>query len=196
MAVVLRCVAAIVALLVLPVAASAKMEDTINAESVIRLPLGVKDIKSRKINPKFKRQTVDYGTSERPGTIVINTQKRFLYYVTGKGKAVRYGIGVGRFGFTWRGTENISKKAEWPDWRAPRDMLERDPRLPAFMRGGPGNPLGARALYLGSTEYRIHGTAEPWSIGLAVSSGCIRLTNEDVQDLYKRVEIGAKVIVR
>ncbi|MGE0006823.1 MAG: L,D-transpeptidase [Parvibaculaceae bacterium] len=148
-----------------------------------------------KLDPRFNRKEVAYATSEKPGTIVIETRKRFLYLVLADGKALRYGIGVGRSGFTWKGTERISRKAEWPDWRPPAEMLERQPGLPEFMEGGPGNPLGARALYLGATEYRIHGTAQPWTIGRAVSSGCIRLTNEDVIDLYGRARVGAKVIV-
>jgi lipoprotein-anchoring transpeptidase ErfK/SrfK len=131
-----------------------------------------------KPNPKYRRQEVSYSTREKPGTIIIETNKRFLYFVLGNSKALRYGIGVGRQGFTWRGAERVTRKAEWPDWRPPKEMLERDPDLPEFMAGGPNNPLGARALYLGSTEYRIHGTAQPWTIGQAVSSGCIRLTNE------------------
>jgi lipoprotein-anchoring transpeptidase ErfK/SrfK len=150
---------------------------------------------SYEINPRFKRKQVDYSSGERPGTIVIETRKRFLYLVLANGKALRYGIGVGRSGFTWKGTEHISRKAEWPDWHPPADMVERQPDLPEFMEGGPGNPLGARALYLGATEYRIHGTSQPWTIGRAVSSGCIRLTNEDVIDLYGRAKVGAKVIV-
>jgi lipoprotein-anchoring transpeptidase ErfK/SrfK len=150
---------------------------------------------SYKLDPRFKRKEVDYSSGEKPGTIVIETRKRFLYLVLANGKALRYGIGVGRSGFAWKGAERISRKAEWPDWRPPAEMLERDPDLPDFMEGGPSNPLGARALYLGATEYRIHGTAQPWTIGQAVSSGCIRLTNEDVIDLYGRARIGAKVIV-
>jgi lipoprotein-anchoring transpeptidase ErfK/SrfK len=149
-----------------------------------------------KLDPKYNKQQVTYSTSEKPGTIIIETRKRFLYYVLGNGKALRYGIGVGRYGFTWKGTERVTRKAEWPDWRPPKEMLERDPDLPEFMEGGPKNPLGARALYLGSTEYRIHGTAQPWTIGQAVSSGCIRLTNDNVIDLYNKARIGAKVIVR
>jgi len=149
-----------------------------------------------KPDPKYKKQQVSYSTTEKPGTIIIETRKRFLYYVLGNGKALRYGIGVGRYGFTWKGTERLTRKAEWPDWHPPREMLERDPDLPEFMEGGPKNPLGARALYLGSTEYRIHGTAQPWTIGQAVSSGCIRLTNDNVIDLYSKAKIGAKVIVR
>lgn len=150
---------------------------------------------SYKANPKYKRKEVDYASAEKPGTIVIETRKRYLYLVLANGKALRYGIGVGRSGFTWKGSEKISRKAEWPDWRPPAEMRERQPELPEFMEGGPNNPLGARALYLGATEYRIHGTAQPWTIGQAVSSGCIRLTNEDVTDLYGRARVGAKVIV-
>jgi lipoprotein-anchoring transpeptidase ErfK/SrfK len=147
------------------------------------------------VDPRFKRREVGYTSSEKPGTIVIETGSRFLYLVLANGKALRYGIGVGRFGFTWKGTEHVSRKAEWPDWHPPAEMLDRQPDLPDYMEGGPGNPLGARALYLGATEYRIHGTSQPWTIGHAVSSGCIRLTNEDVIDLYGRAKLGAKVIV-
>ena len=144
---------------------------------------------------KYNRQIVDYRTSEKPGTIVISTRRRFLWFVLGDGKAIRYGVGVGRWGFKWNGTERITRKAAWPDWRPPKEMLEREPDLPKVMPGGPDNPLGARALYLGNTLYRIHGTAQPWTIGTSVSSGCIRLTNENIIDLYKRTEVGAKVIV-
>ena len=147
------------------------------------------------LDPRFKRKEVVYSSIEKPGTIVIETGSRFLYLVLANGKALRYGIGVGRMGFTWKGTEHISRKAEWPDWHPPAEMLDRQPDLPDYMEGGPGNPLGARALYLGATEYRIHGTSQPWTIGHAVSSGCIRLTNEDVIDLYGRAKVGAKVIV-
>jgi lipoprotein-anchoring transpeptidase ErfK/SrfK len=150
---------------------------------------------SYSVDPRFKRKEVSYSSGERPGTIVIETGSRFLYLVLADGKALRYGIGVGRMGFTWKGTEHISRKAEWPDWHPPAEMLDRQPDLPDHMEGGPGNPLGARALYLGATEYRIHGTSQPWTIGHAVSSGCIRLTNEDVIDLYGRAKLGAKVIV-
>ncbi|MFO1090587.1 MAG: L,D-transpeptidase [Hyphomicrobiales bacterium] len=148
------------------------------------------------LDPKFAKQEVSYPTTEAPGTIIISTHKRFLYLVLGNGKALRYGIGVGRYGFTWQGVEKVSRKAEWPDWHPPKEMQLRDPTVPDFMKGGPGNPLGARAMYLGNTEYRIHGTAQPWTIGTSVSSGCIRLTNDDVTDLYNRVKIGAKVIVQ
>ena len=143
----------------------------------------------------FRRQVVDYRTHEAPGTIVIDTPNTHLYFVLGNGKAVRYGIGVGREGFTWSGTQTISRKAEWPDWTPPAEMIARQPYLPRYMAGGPGNPLGARAMYLGNTIYRIHGTNDPSTIGGRVSSGCIRLTNEDVTDLYSRVNIGTKVVV-
>jgi lipoprotein-anchoring transpeptidase ErfK/SrfK len=144
---------------------------------------------------RFKRQVVAYPTHEAPGTIIIDTPNTYLYLVLGNGRALRYGIGVGRQGFAWAGVQTISKKAEWPDWTPPPEMLTRQPYLPRFMAGGPGNPLGARAMYLGGTEYRIHGTNAPETIGTRVSSGCIRLVNEDVIDLYSRVNVGAKVVV-
>jgi lipoprotein-anchoring transpeptidase ErfK/SrfK len=142
------------------------------------------------------RTTVSFPGNHRPGTIVINTRERRLYLVTGNGQALRYGIGVGRIGFTWSGTTRVSAKREWPDWTPPEQMRRRQPGLPRHMAGGPDNPLGARALYLGSSLYRIHGSNEPNTIGQAVSSGCFRLTNEDVIDLYNRVPVGATVIVR
>jgi lipoprotein-anchoring transpeptidase ErfK/SrfK len=144
---------------------------------------------------RFKRQVVDYRTNELPGTIVIDTPNTYLYFVLGNGRALRYGIGVGREGFTWSGTQNVTKKAEWPDWTPPPEMIERQPYLPRFMAGGPGNPLGARAMYLGGSVYRIHGTNDPSTIGHRVSSGCIRLTNDDVSDLYTHVNVGTKVVV-
>jgi lipoprotein-anchoring transpeptidase ErfK/SrfK len=144
---------------------------------------------------RLKRQVVNYATREAPGTVIIDTPNTFLYYVLGDGQAIRYGIGVGREGFTWSGTQTITKKAEWPDWTPPAEMIARQPYLPRQMAGGPGNPLGARAMYLGGTVYRIHGTNAPETIGTHVSSGCLRLTNEDVSDLYSRVSIGTKVIV-
>jgi lipoprotein-anchoring transpeptidase ErfK/SrfK len=147
------------------------------------------------IDPRYFRQEVRYPTSEPAGTIIINTNERMLYLVQGEGKAVRYGIGVGRPGFTWSGVHHVSEKREWPDWTPPQEMLRRRPDLPRHMVGGPDNPLGARALYLGSTLYRIHGSNEPWTIGTQVSSGCIRMRNEDVIDLYARVKIGTKVVV-
>src|SRR6187397_1377972 len=144
---------------------------------------------------RFRRQMVTYNTSEAPGTIVIDTPNTYLYYVLGNGRAIRYGIGVGREGFTWAGTQSIARKQEWPDWNPPAAMIARQPYLPRFMAGGPGNPLGARAMYLGNSMYRIHGTNDPSTIGKFVSSGCIRLTNEDVADLFSRVTIGTKVVV-
>jgi lipoprotein-anchoring transpeptidase ErfK/SrfK len=147
------------------------------------------------MDPKFLPQSVAYAGSEPPGTIVIDTPQHFLYLVETGGTARRYGIGVGRPGFTWAGVKTVSAKREWPDWRPPPEMLQRRPDLPTFMAGGPENPLGARAMYLGSSLYRIHGSNEPWTIGTAVSSGCIRMRNEDVIDLYERVKIGTKVVV-
>ncbi|MCA1476635.1 L,D-transpeptidase [Bradyrhizobium sp. NBAIM08] len=141
------------------------------------------------------RQVVDYASRQTPGTVIIDTNNTFLYLVLSDTQAMRYGIGVGREGFAWSGEQTVARKAEWPDWRPPAEMVSRQPYLPRFMAGGPGNPLGARAMYLGETEYRIHGTNKPETIGKRVSSGCIRLTNEDVVDLYERVKVGAKVIV-
>jgi lipoprotein-anchoring transpeptidase ErfK/SrfK len=149
----------------------------------------------KELPPQFKRQLVDYLTKEPAGTIIIDTPTTYLYLVLGNGKALRYGIGVGRDGFTWAGTERITKVAEWPDWYPPAEMIERQPYLPRMMAGGPGNPLGARALYLGKTVYRIHGTNQPSTIGKFVSSGCIRMINEDVEDLYGRVKVGTRVVV-
>lgn len=143
----------------------------------------------------IKKEVVSYSTNLKPGTIVIETGERRLYLVLEDGKAMKYGIGVGRDGFTWSGTHRITRKAEWPGWTPPPAMRKRVPDLPAYMPGGPDNPLGARALYIGSTLYRVHGTSEPWSIGQAVSSGCIRLTNDDVIDLYERVKVGALIVV-
>ncbi len=150
---------------------------------------------ARPLPDNLRRQVVDYVTKEAPGTLVIDTPNTYLYYVLPGGKAVRYGIGVGRDGFTWSGTEKISRKAEWADWRPPAEMIERQPYLPRFMAGGPGNPLGARTMYLGSTIYRIHGTNQPSTIGQFMSSGCIRMLNEDVEDLYEKVKVGTKVVV-
>jgi lipoprotein-anchoring transpeptidase ErfK/SrfK len=158
-------------------------------------PSGQGDMANYQIDPKYDRQTVDYRGDEPAGTIVIDTPNKFLYLVGDSGKALRYGIGVGRPGFTWAGVKTISAKKEWPDWRPPADMLQRRPDLPRYMPGGVDNPLGARAMYLGSTLYRIHGSNEPWTIGTNVSSGCIRMRNEDVEDLYGRVKVGTKVVV-
>jgi lipoprotein-anchoring transpeptidase ErfK/SrfK len=145
--------------------------------------------------PQFRRTTISYASKEPAGTIIIDTPHTYLYLVLGNGKAMRYGIGVGREGFTWAGTEHVSRMAEWPDWNPPPEMIERQPYLPRFMAGGESNPLGARALYLGQTLYRIHGTNQPSTIGTFVSSGCIRLTNEDITDLYGRVHVGTRVVV-
>jgi lipoprotein-anchoring transpeptidase ErfK/SrfK len=147
------------------------------------------------LDPRLRRQVVSYSGREPAGTVIIDTPNTYLYYVLGNGQAVRYGIGVGRDGFTWSGTEKISKKTEWPDWYPPADMIARQPYLPRFVAGGESNPLGARALYLGNSAYRIHGTNVPSTIGGRVSSGCIRMQNEDVIDLYSRVNVGTKVVV-
>jgi lipoprotein-anchoring transpeptidase ErfK/SrfK len=156
--------------------------------SVAEQPAGVAD-------ERFRRQVVAFNSNEAPGTIIIDTPNTYLYYVLGGGRAIRYGIGVGREGFTWAGTQTVARKQEWPDWHPPAEMLARQPYLPRMMAGGPGNPLGARAMYLGNTEYRIHGTNAPDTIGKRVSSGCIRLTNADVEDLFDRVTVGTKVVV-
>jgi lipoprotein-anchoring transpeptidase ErfK/SrfK len=147
-------------------------------------------------SPEMQRQVVFFRSHEAPGTIIVHTSQRFLYVVQGNGRAIRYGIGVGRQGFQWQGLLKISRKQEWPDWTPPPEMIDRQPYLPRWMAGGPGNPLGARALYLGNTVYRIHGTNQPQTIGSAVSSGCFRLVNPDVIDLYDRIPVGTKVIVR
>ena len=156
----------------------------------------VPSAESEQLDPQFQRQLVFYRTSEPPGTIIIQTSERYLYLVQGSNRAIRYGIGVGRDGFQWKGLVKISRKQEWPDWRPPPEMIERQPYLPRFMAGGPGNPLGARAMYLGATVYRIHGTNQPDTIGSKVSSGCFRLINPDVIDLFDRVPVGTRVIVR
>jgi lipoprotein-anchoring transpeptidase ErfK/SrfK len=156
----------------------------------------VPDAADEELSPELQRQMVSYRTNEAPGTIIVQSSERFLYVVQPNGRAIRYGIGVGRDGFRWQGLLRITRKQEWPDWTPPPEMIERQPYLPRFMAGGPGNPLGARALYLGATVYRIHGTNQPRTIGTAVSSGCFRLVNADVIDLYDRIPVGTKVIVR
>jgi lipoprotein-anchoring transpeptidase ErfK/SrfK len=150
---------------------------------------------STELSPQLRRQIVSYSTREAPGTIIVDTPNTYLYYVLGNGQAVRYGIGVGRDGFRWSGIQRVARKQEWPDWHPPAEMVARQPYLPRFMAGGPSNPLGARALYLGNSIYRIHGTNSPSTIGGRVSSGCIRMLNEDVTDLYGRVNVGTKVVV-
>jgi lipoprotein-anchoring transpeptidase ErfK/SrfK len=150
---------------------------------------------AKELRADLQRQVVNYRTSEAPGTVIIDTPNTYLYLVMPGGKAMRYGIGVGREGFTWSGTKTIERKAEWPDWTPPAEMIHRQPYLPRFVAGGLSNPLGARAMYLSGSVYRIHGTNAPETIGGFVSSGCIRLVNEDVIDLYSRVHVGAKVVV-
>ena len=150
---------------------------------------------STDLPPELRRQMVNYGGTEAPGTIVIDTDHTRLYLVVQRGQAIRYGVGVGRDGFRWAGRQTITRTAQWPDWYPPSEMIERQPYLPRFMAGGPGNPLGARALYLGSSVYRIHGTNDPKTIGQFISSGCIRLLNEDISDLYSRVGVGTPVVV-
>jgi lipoprotein-anchoring transpeptidase ErfK/SrfK len=154
---------------------------------------------SKQMDPVFEPQIVSYSTQKAPGTVIIDTNEKFLYLVLDNGQARRFGVGVGKPGFEWAGTHKITRKAEWPDWRPPSEMIAREKKkgrdLPKFVEGGPQNPLGARALYLGSSLYRIHGTNQPWTIGRAVSSGCIRMRNEDVMDLYERIGVGTKVIV-
>jgi lipoprotein-anchoring transpeptidase ErfK/SrfK len=149
----------------------------------------------KELPARLRRQEVSYATKEPPGTIIVDTPNTQLYYVLGNGRAIRYGVRVGRDGFTWTGVQKISRKAEWPDWHPPPEMIERQPYLPRFMAGGDGNPLGARAMYLGATVYRIHGTNQPSTIGKFVSSGCIGMLNEDVSDLFDRVKVGTRVVV-
>lgn len=170
--------------------------DQIRERRVQLASLSTNAYAARQIDPQFLPTVVEYNGRERPGTIVIDTEEKFLYLVEPGGKARRYGVGVGRPGFQWAGTHRISRKAEWPGWTPPPQMRKRQPELPAFMEGGPDNPLGARALYLGSTLFRIHGSNAPWTIGHEVSSGCFRMRNEDVIDLYERVGVGTTVIVR
>jgi lipoprotein-anchoring transpeptidase ErfK/SrfK len=156
----------------------------------------VPDPRDERLPAAYQRQAVFYRTNEPAGTIIVDTADRYLYLVQGNNRAIRYGIGVGREGFQWQGLLKVTRKAEWPDWTPPPEMIQRQPYLPRFMAGGPGNPMGARALYLGATIYRIHGTNQPQTIGSAVSSGCFRLVNDDVADLYGRVPVGTKVVVR
>ncbi|MCB1541349.1 MAG: L,D-transpeptidase [Rhodoblastus sp.] len=163
---------------------------------VLDEPGKVPTAEEEQLPPQFQRQLVFFRSTEAPGTVIIDSNQRFLYVVQSDNRAIRYGIGVGRDGFRWSGVLKIARKQEWPDWRPPPEMIQRQPYLPRFMAGGPGNPMGARAMYLGATVYRIHGTNQPQTIGSAVSSGCFRLVNSDVADLYNRVEVGTKVIVR
>jgi lipoprotein-anchoring transpeptidase ErfK/SrfK len=176
---------------------AARPPGPVGAEQMGALPPDIRPESGerKQLDPRFRRQVVHFNTREPAGTIIVDTPNTYLYLVLGNGQALRYGIGVGREGFTWSGTQRISRMAEWPDWHPPAEMIERQPYLPRFMAGGPGNPLGARALYLGNTIYRIHGTNQPSTIGTFVSSGCIRLVNEDVEDLYGRVQVGTRVVV-
>lgn len=175
--------------------AAASAAKAYEIDPLTRLPLMADTDPSKAQATAIPREIVSYDGRQRPGTIVINTSERRLYFVLSDGKAVRYGVGVGRPGFDWAGSQSITRKAEWPSWTPPAQMLKRRPDLPRFMPGGPENPLGARAMYLGSTLYRIHGSNEPETIGQAVSSGCIRMLNEDVIDLYERVRVGTRVVV-
>jgi lipoprotein-anchoring transpeptidase ErfK/SrfK len=192
--------------LLLPTICAALLWTTATAPAQVRLPVPLQDEGDKpgyvpspeedELPAAYRRQAVFFRTTEAPGTIVVHTAQRYLYVVQGNNRALRYGIGVGREGFQWAGLLTITRKAEWPDWTPPAEMIARQPYLPRFMAGGPGNPLGARALYLGSTIYRIHGTNQPRTIGSAVSSGCFRLVNGDVIDLYDRVPVGTRVVVR
>jgi lipoprotein-anchoring transpeptidase ErfK/SrfK len=181
--------------MIAPPVMSARQQPDRSAPRTPQIAEPERSLDPRGMDPRFLPQMVDYSGPHGPGTIVINTRERYLYLVEGHGQARRYGIGVGRPGFEWAGVKSITRKAEWPDWRPPPEMLKRRPDLPRYMAGGPENPMGARGLYLGSSLYRIHGTNEPHTIGQAVSSGCIRMRNEDITDLYERVRIGTKVIV-
>jgi len=162
---------------------------------VLDEPGRVPTAEEEQLPPQYQRQVVFFRTNEAPGTIVVDSNNRHMYLVAGNGRAIRYGIRVGRDGFRWSGLQKITRKQEWPDWRPPPEMIERQPYLPRFMAGGPGNPMGARAMYLGATVYRIHGTNQPQTIGSAVSSGCFGMLNSDVSDLYDRVNVGTKVVV-
>ena len=190
-----RFVFALATLASLPIV-SAAQADVFDVDILTRRPLVANpDGFGRPQAVAVPRETIDFTAGYAPGTVLVNTSERRLYYVLPNGKAVKYGVGVGRPGFAWGGTKSVTRKAEWPAWTPPSQMLRRRPDLPRHMEGGPANPLGARAMYLGSTLYRIHGSNEPETIGQAVSSGCIRMTNDDVTDLYERVKVGAKVVV-
>ena len=187
------------AVITLPAKAQDAREQGIKEKDMLALrdqPGYVPNPTEEQLDVIYQRQPVFYRTSEAPGTIIVSTSQRFLYLIEGNNRAIRYGIGVGRDGFQWAGVHKITRKAEWPDWRPPSEMIERQPYLPRFMAGGPGNPLGARALYIGHTVYRIHGTNQPQTIGHAVSSGCFRLVNPDIIDLYARVPVGTRVVVK
>ena len=190
---------ALAAALAFSLKAPARADET--EAKVVTLDVGdepgrVSDEEATVADGPYKRQVVFYRTNAAPGTIVVSTAEKYLYLVLGNSRAIRYGIGVGRQGFQWSGMVTITRKTAWPDWTPPPEMIERQPYLPRFMAGGPGNPMGARALYLGATVYRIHGTNQPETIGQTISSGCFRLANGDIVDLFDRTPIGTKVIVR
>ncbi|WP_439573253.1 L,D-transpeptidase [Phreatobacter sp.] len=189
----IACALSLAALAAAPAANASVLIDPDTRQPMSALPFTAPREAARA--PAIPREVVAFSGAYAPGTVVVNTSERRLYFVLGNGQAVRYGVGVGRPGFDWAGTQTISRKQEWPDWRPPVQMLQRRPDLPRFMAGGPDNPLGARAMYLGSSLYRIHGSNEPHTIGQAVSSGCIRMLNEDVVDLYNRVRVGTRVVV-
>jgi lipoprotein-anchoring transpeptidase ErfK/SrfK len=179
---------------VLPVAVVAQV--TAYAPTINEPPPGVDNNAGFQLPYEYRRQAVFYRTNEEPGTIIVNTHDRFLYLVQGNNRAIRYGVGVGRDGFQWGGIHRITRKAEWPDWTPPSEMIARQPYLPRFMAGGSGNPMGARAMYIGTTIYRVHGTNAPETIGHSVSSGCFRLVNSEIEDLYERVPVGTKIVVQ
>jgi lipoprotein-anchoring transpeptidase ErfK/SrfK len=183
-----------VVLCALPVAVVAQVNAY--APTMNEPPPGVDTNKGFELPYEYRRQAVFYRTNEEPGTIIVNTHDRFLYLVQGNNRAIRYGVGVGRDGFQWGGVHRISRKGEWPDWTPPPEMIARQPYLPRFMAGGPGNPMGARAMYIGATVYRVHGTNAPETIGHSVSSGCFRLVNSEIEDLYERVPVGTKIVVQ
>lgn len=189
----LACALGLAALAAAPAAKASVLIDPDTRQPMVALPFTASREAARA--PAIPREVVAFSGAYAPGTVVVNTSERRLYFVLGNGQAIRYGVGVGRPGFDWAGTQTITRKQEWPDWRPPVQMLQRRPDLPRFMAGGPDNPLGARALYLGSSLYRIHGSNEPHTIGTAVSSGCFRMTNDDVIDLYGRVRVGTRVVV-
>jgi lipoprotein-anchoring transpeptidase ErfK/SrfK len=185
-----------VAILAIVISASAQAQSGRDMTGVLDQPGYVPTATEEQIDPALQRQGVFFRTVEQPGTIIVYTSERHLYLVQGNNRALRYSVGVGRDGFQWAGLHRISRKAEWPDWTPPPEMISRQPYLPRFMAGGPGNPMGARALYIGETVYRLHGTNQPQTIGSAVSSGCFRLVNNDIIDLYERVPLGTRIIVK
>jgi lipoprotein-anchoring transpeptidase ErfK/SrfK len=185
-----------VTILAIAISASAYAQGGRDMTNVLDQPGYVPTANEEQLDPAMERQAVFFRTVEQPGTIIVYTSERHLYLVQGNNRALRYSVGVGRDGFQWAGLHRITRKSEWPDWTPPPEMIQRQPYLPRFMAGGPGNPMGARALYIGETVYRLHGTNQPQTIGSAVSSGCFRLVNNDIIDLYGRVPVGTKIIVK